>query len=462
MSRVGKVCLAVAALVCQCLVVSCGGKGGDEPDERPVLPDTLRIATFYGPLSFFLFRGDTLGYDFSLIRDFAQSKNLVLDIEIPSNLEEAITMLDSGRVDVIVYGIPNTSLFKDHLYSCGPEMDISQVLVQNAVDRDSLVTDVTQLNGRSVWVEKGSSHFQRLANLNSEIGGGIVIVPYAADTLSQEDVVRLVAKRKIPMAVVDGDIGRLNRTYYPNIDVSLRISLGQYSSWAVAPERGWLGDSITEWFNSEGTKRNNEILLKRYFEMSKGSPDFNLFMSLKKGRISDYDSIFKEEAARIGWDWRLLAAQAFVESQFNNNLVSWAGARGIMQVMPSTAEAYHINPDLLTDPRQCIKLAADVLKTSEDVVGRYVDDPEQKRIMAVAAYNSGVAHIVDAISLSPHVGLDSCRWKDNVEKALQLKSEQRFYTLPAVKYGYFRGTQTVQYVDEVFDLYKRFCKHVKR
>lgn len=426
------------------------------------MPDTLRVTTLYGPLSFFLFREDTLGYDFSLIKDFTAAKGIELDVTIATSIDNAIALLDSGTVDVIVYGVPVTSEYLKKVVPCGPEFSTSQVLVQQIIPGQPVIRDVTQLVGKDVYVQSNSKYQQRLENLNSELGGGINIMTIPSDTITDEDIIEMVATGRTPLSVVDGDIALLNKTYYRNIDVGMAISFGQRSRWGVTEKNAWLGDSITDWFESEGARRENEILLKRYFQLSKNGPEFNLFTSLTKGKVSPYDDIFRKHAERIGWDWRLLAAQGFVESQFNNDLVSWAGACGVMQVMPSTARAYHVNPETLTDPETCIALAADVLKTTEDIMARYIDDSEKRRIFAVAAYNSGVAHIIDAITLAKKYGKDPDVWFDNVENALLMKSDPRYFNDPDVKYGYFRGRQTTQYVRHVTDFYNRIKKHVKQ
>lgn len=422
---------------------------------RSQLPETLRVATMYGPLSFFFFRDDTMGYDFSLAKDFAAAKGMILDITVATGLDSAIALLDSGRVDLIAYGVPVTAEYVRKVQHCGPEIWTSQVLVQRVDKEHRPISDVTQLVGRTVAVPRNSKYQFRLDNLNDEIGGGIDIRLLDADSLTDEDIIEKVSMGEIPMGVVNSDIASLNRTYYRNIDVSLEISFAQKSAWVVNRNDTLLADSITAWFDSEGTRRENETLLKRYFELSKLGPAYNLHAALSKGRISDYDAIFKRQAARIGWDWRLLAAMGYIESQFNNDLVSWAGARGIMQVMPSTAAAYGIEPSALPDPETCIRLAADVLQKTENIIARYINNVDERRKFVVAAYNSGAAHIIDAIALAKKYGHNPEIWSANVESALLMKSDPAYYNDPEVKYGYFRGRQTTRYVNDVFDLYER-------
>ena len=182
---------------------------------------------------------------------------------------------------------------------------------------------------------------------------------------------------------------------------------------------------------------------------------------LSSGKISLYDDIFRQCATEIGWDWRLLAAQGFVESRFDNSLVSWAGARGIMQIMPCTARAHGVAPESLTDPGVSVRTAVKVIKATDDYMKKYVSDPEERRLFVLAAYNSGIAHIADAIALARKYGLNPEKWYGNVEKALLMKGNPEYYNDPVVKYGYFRGRQTTVYVRHVTDFYNRTIKSIR-
>lgn len=460
--------LIPAATVIGGLCPACGSGSGDagndtiSGDTLRRLPDTLRVVTLYSPMSFFLYREDTLGYDYSLVRRFANAKGLYLDIDVAPNLERAVNMLDSGMTDLIAYEVPVTAEYKETVYPCGPQNYTSQVLVQHIENDKPLITDVTELVGKEVWVVPNSKYQYRLENLNQELGGGITIRMIDRDTIIGEDLIEMVSRREIPFTVVDSDIARLNKTYHNDVDISLEISFRQRSSWGVAPDKAWLGDSISVWFETEGTRRENEMLLRRYFELSKSAPAFNPMLNLSKGHVSPYDALFKKYAAEIGWDWRLLAAQGYVESQYRSDVVSWAGARGIMQIMPSTARAYGVSPDALVNPETSIRVAARILKATEDIMARYIKDPTERRKFVVAAYNSGAAHIIDAIALADKYGKRTDKWAANVESALLMKSDRRYINDPVVKYGYFRGRQTTEYVSHVYDLYDRIKKQIKQ
>lgn len=465
-----------AAVSLCCINISCGQKEENKSVRKRIptvktisdsgtvhmkLPDTLRVVTLYSPMSYFLYRDDTLGYDYSLIKQFTAAKNMELSLTIASSLEHAVNMLDSGLVDLIAYEVPVTSDYVKTVYPCGPENYTAQVLVQRIREDKDLITNVTELVGKDIWVLPNSKYLQRLDNLDSELGGGINIKLIDRDTIIDEDIIEMVSKDEIPLSIVDGYTARLNKTYYNNIDVSLEVSFRQRSSWGVSPVNSWLGDTITVWFESEGMKRENAELLRQYFEESKTKPALDENVEVAVGDISAYDELFKKYASSIGWDWRLMAAMGYAESHFDNEAVSWAGARGLMQIMPSTARGYGVDPDSLVIPAVSIETAAKCIENTEKRLEKYIEDPSERRLFVIAAYNSGLGHIIDAINLAKKNDYDPKIWYDNVESALMLKGDERYYNDPVVKYGYFRGRETIDYVRKVFNYYERILARAK-
>lgn len=419
------------------------------------LPDTLRVATLYSPTSYFIYRDAKLGYDYSLVSQFCEDKNIAIDLVVAPNMAAMIELLDSAQVDLLAYEIPITSEYKDRVLHCGVINSTSQVLVQPLNGKTVEITDVTQLVGRDVYVEKDSKYHQRIVNLSNELGGGINIHLVDKDTLITEELIRMVSTGEIPLTIVDSDIARLNKTYYKDLDITLQLSFPQRSSWAVSPANPQLAGAVNEWIEQEDPKRKYAEVHKRYFELSKNeqrpySIDFS------KGYISKYDSYFKKYAAQTGWDWRLLAAQAYAESRFDSTAVSWAGAKGIMQIMPSTARGYGLT-DRIAYIDDNIRVASHIVKKLDGLLAEYVEDPTERIKFVIGAYNSGLAHIYDAIALAEKYGKNPQKWDDNVAEMILMKSKPEYYNDPVCKYGYFRGFQTYEYVNTVMDFYNR-CK----
>lgn len=451
-STVAAIAIALALNSCKHGAVASGHSGTDR------LPDTLRAVTLYSPTSYFIYRGEPMGYDYTLVDSLARMKGMALDLKVARSLSQAVAMLDSGIVDLIAYEVPITQHYKQYVLPCGPENYTTQVLVQPKVGGAAPISDVTELVGKEVYVEKDSKYLRRLQHLNDEIGGGIIIKEVDADTLITEDLIDMVNDGKIPLTVVDSDIARLNSTYYPGLDVAMEVSFPQRASWAVAPGMKWLADSIDSWFAGEVPQRTNAELMKQYFEQSKYTPTVQFDFS--KGYISRYDHLFRQYAPQVGWDWRLMAAQAFQESRFNPSAKSWVGARGLMQIMPRTARGYKTSVSSLNNPETSIKVATKLISDLDKYLIKYVPNDKERVKFVIAAYNVGIAHVYDAIALAKKYGLDPQVWDGNVSKAILMKMNPKYYNDPVVKYGYCRGSETVQYVKNITDFYEHARRSV--
>lgn len=438
-----------ASLLLLCLLPACQGSSKLRP-----LPQTLTVGTLYSPTSFFILRGDTLGYDYDRICDFARAKGITLRFKVADNMNHLIEMLEQDSVQVLAYEIPITAEYKSHVLHCGAVNETHQVLIQPA--GDSLLTDVTQLVGKEVWVEKGSKYDSRLRNLNNETGGGIIIRYIEGDTVMSDDLIEMVSERKLPLTVVDSDIAMLNHTYYDNIDISLALSFAQRSSWAVSIQNTWLADSIDAWAQSRNARAYSKNALRRYFEISRSATPrdtVDLHPVTPEGCISPYDSLFHVYSQMIDWDWRLLAAVGYTESAFDRTVVSWAGARGIMQLMPKTAAAYGVEIDMIEDPEQNMRASVMCIRDLQKLFEPLIADTTERVKFILASYNAGAGHVLDAIELARKYEKEPEVWDGNVEETILWKQNPQFYNDSVCRFGYFRGKQTVAYVAAVEQQY---------
>lgn len=453
----------IIAFVALCGVFGCSGRSGNTSSGNDTLRyrpnDTLVVGTLYSPTSYFLYKGDLMGYHYDLIRKFGEDNHLHIEFKVMRNLESLLALLDSAKIDIIAYNIPITAEYKKRVGHCGIEGVSHQVLVQPLNDGRRAIDDVTQLLGKTVVVEKGSKYESRLKNLNDELGGGIKIESMKKDTLVAEDMIEMVADGKIPMTVVDSDIAKLDHTYYDNIDVELEVSFPQKSSWAVKKDNYQLLELVNSWSDNEEVRATAKELFSHYFETSKVRRGGGRSVSLHRGAISEYDDLFKKYAGQIDWDWRLLAAQGYVESKFDTEAVSWAGARGLMQLMPATARHYGQTADKMTDAEASVRASVKYIADLDKSLRRYVKDPTERKRFILAAYNAGVSHIYDAIALAKKYGKNPQVWHGNVSDALLMKSNPEYYNDEVCKFGYFRGRQTVQYVKDVSEAYEKYRRH---
>ena len=171
-------------------------------------------------------------------------------------------------------------------------------------------------------------------------------------------------------------------------------------------------------------------------------------------RISPYDSLFRVYADTVGWDWKMLAAVAYVESKFDTAAVSAVGARGLMQMMPRTARAMGVPEGMESDPAESVRAAAHYFVYLSRLFRRV---PEGERVnFVLASYNAGFGHIYDAMRLANKYGKDRHVWNDNVETYLRLKSDSIYYTDSLCRNGRFTGVETTLFVRKVQHKYSEY------
>ena len=446
-----------------CVLTACGGRrhtAAEEahPTDLPAIleRDTLVALTLYSSTSYFLYRGEPMGFQYELCRQFADSLGVELTVKVAASPEELMRKLLAGEGDIIAYNMNVTNERKDSLLFCGEETLSHQVLVQRG-GRKAL-KDVTDMPGKDIYI-KPDRYLMRLENLNKELGGGIRIHAVREDSVSEEDLIEQVAKGQIDYTVCDNEVARVNKTYFTNLDISVSVSFAQRSSWAVRPDEPLLARAATEWFARNKTSKAYLASARRYFEQEKHIAHGSI-LSIKDGKISRYDDLFRKYAAEIGWDWRLLASLAYAESNFNPNVVSWAGARGLMQLMPRTARAMGMPPGKEADPEESIK-AATIYIGRLDKSFSGIEDKDERINFILASYNAGEGHVKDAVALARKYGADPARWKGNVEKYLKLKSHERYFNDEVCRNGYFRGEETCRFVSDIRERHRYYQEKIK-
>ena len=174
---------------------------------------------------------------------------------------------------------------------------------------------------------------------------------------------------------------------------------------------------------------------------------FSPMLDKNKGIISNYDGYFQQYSRDIRWDWRLMAAQCYQESTFDPKAVSFAGAKGLMQIRPGTADHLGVARDKLYDPETNIAAAAKLIKELQQAFSDIRDHYERTNFV-LASYNGGSHHIRDAMALARRDGKNASRWAEVAPYVLKLATAQ-YYNDPIVKYGYMRGSETVDYVEKI-------------
>lgn len=446
---------ALLLLLSLCLLISCqSGKRNSESStevrDSVDLPQIkkrgeLVVLTINSSTSYFNYRGEPMGYQYELATQFAASLGLKARFVLAKDEVSMVRMLNEGKGDLIAYNLGITPQRKDSLIFCGEEYRSQQVIVQRT-GRKKLLTDVTQLIGKEVYVYPGR-YLTRMQNLQQEIGGGIIIHEVSPDSVSMDDLMEQVSQGVIDYAVTNSELAMINRTYYPNLDMSLEISFDQRSSWAVRRDSPQLAVAVDAWQKKNSNSPQVRATMNRYYLRSK-TVAHSPILSMTRGVISRYDPLFKKYAPQIEWDWRTLASLAYTESNFDPTVVSWAGARGLMQLMPRTAHAMGVPVGMESDPEHSVKAAVKYIAYLQKMFG-HVSDRGERIKFVLAAYNAGAGHVTDAIRLTRKYGKNDQLWDDNVAHYLLLKSNPEFYQDPVCRNGYFRGAETLDFVSDV-------------
>ena len=227
--------------------------------------------------------------------------------------------------------------------------------------------------------------------------------------------------------------------------------------WRIGNDKPELSEALKEWY--EPTMLASARQLEKQL-LSQPRVQRQIFAPmLSKGVISRYDGLFKLYSKRIGWDWRLLAAQCYQESTFDPNARSWAGAQGLMQIMPQTADHLGLARSDLNKPELNIEAAVRYLKELDREFAS-IRDRQERQNLVLAAYNGGIHHIRDAMRLAERDGRNPHRWNDVRTYVLKL-SEPLYYQDPLVQYGYMRGSETADYVDKIHQRYQQYRQKVR-
>ena len=224
--------------------------------------------------------------------------------------------------------------------------------------------------------------------------------------------------------------------------------------WVIPEQKAQLSKMLARWYSPHRVQlaQQEEQRLLRTGGVKRRV--FAPMLDRSGGIISRYDGLFRRYAQPIKWDWRLMAAQCYQESTFDPSALSWAGARGLMQIMPQTADHLGLQRAELHDPEQNIAAAARYL---EELEKNFADVPSrhERQNFVLAAYNGGHHHIRDAMELTRLNGRNPHRWSDVADYVLKL-SQPEYYQHKAVRYGYMRGSETVGYVQSIRQRYQQY------
>lgn len=461
--------LAVLLSVSSCVMESETDEKGVESFNRPGsridLPDIIKrgkltILAENSSTSYFIYKGKKMGFEYELLNEFAKSIGVELEIKIVKNLDSLITMLNRGEGDIIACNYTITRERNKYINFSEPFIQTHQVLVQRKPDdwkemkeeewKAELITEPNQLAQKEVRVWKNSSYYQRLINLQEEIGDTILIEGVQG-TIGGEELIEMVSTGLIDYTITEQNVAKVNEQFFDNLYTDLQLSVRQKMAFGLRKSSPLLKAKLDDWLIEFKDKPTYRYIYRKYFELKHVTANQkNTNVLLNGSSISEFDAMFKRAGEMSGWDWRLIASVAYQESKFNPNIQSFGGAYGMMQFMPNTGPHYGVYPD--SPPSVQIMGGARKLMADEKFWKDIPDELERKKF-ALASYNAGRGHIQDAQRLARKYGLNPYKWDKNVETMLLNLSKQEYYQDEVVRNGMMRGTTTYRYIKDVMKRY---------
>jgi len=410
----------------------------------------IRAAIDNNSTGYYIYRGRRMGYEYELLRDLAKRLNVQLHLVMVSDIDLAFGYLNDGKVDLIAMNLEKNIERSDEASFSLPLGKMSTVLIGN--ESVGKITSWDQLSSDTIYVREGAVYKNQLCNLKDSLKLNYTIIPTPDH---EETLIDQVTEGKIKWTIADQNIAQVNATYYGDLDISWKVQKEGEVSWVVRENSPKLLTSLDNWLEDK-QKRFIPDLYAKYFLNSKNSyfRSNSPFSSLAGNQISVYDDLIKDGAEQLGWDWRLLASLVYKESRFDTVATSYAGAKGLLQLMPVTLERFGVeNPN---DPGQSLMGGVRYLRYLDKFWMERVPDSSERLQFVLASYNIGHGHVEDAWRLTMKFGENTQTWAD-VSKFLELKSDPDYYQDPIVKSGFAKGHLAVNYVKDVmsvFDSYK--------
>ena len=418
-------------------------------DDLPGLKERrrLRMITRNNAMTYFIHRGRQVGFEYELIKKFADRHDLRLDIVIPDSHADLLAYLNEGKGDVVAAAMTITEERRAQAAFTLPYNEVDELVVVRA-DEDSIAS-LEDLAGRTVHVRASSSFYTTLVALEDSIAG-LQVVPLP-DDLETEDILVGVEEGRYDITLCDSNLLDVELAYGRALKAAFSIK-PTVLGWAVRRDNPALLAALNQYVQEEKGGLFFNMMKKRYFKnrrtITRAKDSLRVDLS---GRLSPYDELVKKYARQYGQDWRLITAQMYQESKFDPQAASWVGARGLMQIMPVTGRELGFTD--LHDPEENIHAG---VKYMSQLVNRFDSNIpiEERTRFALAAYNVGYGHVLDARRLAREKGWNPDKWFGHVEQAMRLLAKPAYHK--RARYGFCRCGQPVHYVGNIQNMYDAY------
>ncbi len=394
--------------------------------------------------------GGLAGLEHDLVKRFAKSLGFKVKFVVASQFDRIIPAVAHRQAHMAAAGLTITSLRKKQVRFGPPYLTVRQEVIYNT--HTTKPKNIQDLIGKNIVVVAGSSYVARLEQLKQRYPK---LQWHAVPVMESEELLSMVASGKADAAIVDSNILDIARNYYPDLNIAFPISGPQKLAWAFPKNGdGFLYAKAVAFFariRKNGTLRR---LIDRYYGHVDRleTSDITGILTKMNTLLPRYVALFHQAQEKTGIDWRLLAALSYQESHWDPLATSRTGVRGIMMLTNATADDLGVTNRL--EPRQSIPAGARYLASIRASMPVQITEPD-RTWMALAAYNVGYAHLMDARILAQRMKLDPNYWT-NIKRVLPLLSHYAYYS--RLKYGYARGGEAVIFVENIRTYYDILAK----
>ena len=422
------------------MIFSCDNSPGiDELGENR----ELVVLTRNAPTTWYEGRDGITGPEYDLINSFASHYKLTVRFVIKQSVDEIIEAIRNNSAHIGAAGLTITDKrdFEGIRFSDSYQQVQQLVVCRRGKPLPKNVNDLVNLKlaviGGSSYVETLNQLKLKAPDLHWEI----------SDDDDTEQLLEKVWNQTIDCTLADSNIVSINRRYYPELVVAFPVSEKQSLGWMLSPMWQGLTRDINAWLDSIHKSGELAAIMERNYGHIEiyDYVDIKRFRKRIKSRLPKYKQYFKSAARKFNIPWTLLAAQAYQESHWNPEAKSPTGVRGMMMLTLNTASSVEVNNRL--DPAQSIYGGARYLRRMIRRIPDQVSD-EDRIWFALASYNVGFGHLMDARELAKRLGKNPDRWAD-MKQVLPLLSVKKYYN--TLKHGYARGTEPVEYVQRIRD-----------
>ncbi len=437
---------AAAWLMATGIFLLLGSCSSEEPKpttlERIQKEGVLRVVTRNSPATYFQDRNGETGFEYELVKRFAENLGVELKIETADNLDDLYARLSQADgPELAAAGLVASEGRKSVAKFSQPYLEVTpQVIYRDGDRRPSRPEDLV---GKRIMVLQGSSHAEQLRELQATLPELKFEESSAVEVV---DLLRMVDEDQIDLTVVDSNELAMNQVYFSKVRVAFDFGDSRNLGWAMAPGAD---DSLLQEVDHFLALVEENGSLQRLKDRYYGHVDVlgyvgaYTFAQHLRQRLPRYEQHFRQAGEQQKVDWRLLAAVGYQESMWQPDATSKTGVRGLMMLTQGTAQAMGVANRL--DPRQSIQGGGKYLALIHAGLADELTEPD-RTWFALAAYNIGIAHLSDARKLAQNEGLDPNKWLD-VQKMLPRLSQKQWYS--KTRYGYARGGETVHFVRNI-------------